>query len=786
MSRESILQDVLQRIRSRTGHGLKPRGDWHDGRCPAHEDKHNSFSVTAGDKRIIFKCRAGCTEDACAKALGFANGVKDLFYESAAKISSGRKKSSKKKTPLTIAELARAKGFAEEFLKEQGCREDEKEKAVIIPYKREAGDPAARHRIRSTLVAKEGSRWTGTSEDGAPIPYGLWRLNDARAQKFLVLCEGETDAWSLWSIDMPALGLPGASMTGKLDEAHLEGIDKVYIIEEPDRGGVTFVQGLSERLAEVGWQGKAFIIKCAPHGKDPNDMLLKLRDGFADAFRGKLSAAQPIEAVVSFPVDYNESNVADLFLAAAPRPTLFCESEENGQKEGTRILLHRDTLYEFDGRAYRELPESELQARITSFIRSRDWINRKGDVEPAVAKQAFVRSAIMNVASAGCVPASVQPPVWINGKSATRSVVLKNGILDLAEFFHHMDDDENPPRLKPHTDELFTYHAMPYAFDPKAECPRWTKFLDEVLPDHDVQRVLQDWFGYCLIPTQQFEKIMVLVGEGKNGKSVIMRMLKHLVGAANCSAVDLEFLAEPHALQPMEGKLVNFASEWAHLKPSGAAVLKKISGGDPATVNPKGSKAYMANIVARFIVSSNDPPSITDRSDAFWRRLLTVPFDIQIDQDKQIPIDNLTASLSEELPGIFLWALRGLYALEKNNGFVEAAAMVQMKNLHREESNPEAAWADMCLDIEDGAKTASSILYQDYQEFCKRGGYRARNEARFGRELVRWYRKQTGQQLKKVRERADGLREYRYIGISLTVPIPETDPARQLDWASDK
>ncbi len=781
MSRESILQDVLQRIRTRTGHGLKPRGDWHDGRCPAHEDTHNSFSVSAGDKRIIFKCRAGCDEDAIARALGFSNGVKDLFYQSAQgkQSSSRKKKRPRAQSTLTVSELAQAKGVSEEFLRNLGCRDEDG--AVVIPYQREDGSPAARHRLRSAIAAKDGSRWSGRNEDGAPIPYGLWRLPLAREKGFIILVEGETDAWSLWSIGVPALGLPGASMTGKLEKGHVEGIDKVYVVEEPDRGGVTFVKGLGERLKEIGFEGRAFIIKCAPHGKDPNEMLLRLHDRFRDAILEAMRAAQPIEAVAVFPVDYNEAEVANLFLATAPRPSLFCESEDSS-KRGARILLHRDNFYEFDGRAYRELPESELQARICSFIRSREWITRKGDIEQAVPKQAFVRSAMMNVASAGVVPATVEPPIWSNGQKATRWIVMRNGLLSLDKFFASGPDTIT---LDAHTDDLFALNCMPYDFEAHAPCPRWKKFLDEVLPDREIQAALQSWFGYCLIPTQQYEKILVLHGEGANGKSVIMRMLKHMVGAANCSAVDLELLAENHALQPMEGKLVNFAAEWSHLKPSGAAILKKISGGDPATVNPKGTKAYMANIVARFVVSTNDPPTITDRSDAFWRRLLMIPFDIQIEEDKQIPIDALTASLCEELPGIFLWALCGLYTLEANRGFVEAEAMLAAKDTHREESNPEAAWADTYLDVEDDGKVAVSYLYQSYQEYCKSRGYRARNEAKFGRELVRWYRRKTGGgQLKKVRERIDGgLREYRYIGLSLAVTMPGSMAPSQMEFA---
>ena len=65
---------------------------------------------------------------------------------------------------------------------------------------------APRYRIRTALVAQEGSRWN--SGEGKIVPYGLERLDEARKAGYLVLVEGESDCWTLWYQGFPALGIP--------------------------------------------------------------------------------------------------------------------------------------------------------------------------------------------------------------------------------------------------------------------------------------------------------------------------------------------------------------------------------------------------------------------------------------------------------------------------------------------------------------------------------------------------------------------------------------------------
>lgn len=49
-------------------------------RCPAHEDRHPSLSVSVGDAdRVLVKCHAGCSVEAIVAAVGLE--LRDLFPE---------------------------------------------------------------------------------------------------------------------------------------------------------------------------------------------------------------------------------------------------------------------------------------------------------------------------------------------------------------------------------------------------------------------------------------------------------------------------------------------------------------------------------------------------------------------------------------------------------------------------------------------------------------------------------------------------------------------------------
>jgi len=82
-------------------------------------------------------------------------------------------------------------------------------------------------------------------------------------------------------------------MTGTLEESVLAGIDRLYIMQEPDAGGTAFVTQIARKLAAWQWPGQAWVLRLSGT-KDPNALHQQERQGFRAAFQRALDQAQPL------------------------------------------------------------------------------------------------------------------------------------------------------------------------------------------------------------------------------------------------------------------------------------------------------------------------------------------------------------------------------------------------------------------------------------------------------------------------------------------------------------
>src|SRR5258708_28388597 len=82
-------------------------------------------------------------------------------------------------------------------------------------------------------------------------------------------------------------------MTGALEESVLAGIDRLYIMQEPDAGGATFVTQIARKLEAWQWPGQACVLRLSG-AKDPNALHQQERQGFRAAFQRALDQAQPL------------------------------------------------------------------------------------------------------------------------------------------------------------------------------------------------------------------------------------------------------------------------------------------------------------------------------------------------------------------------------------------------------------------------------------------------------------------------------------------------------------
>jgi putative DNA primase/helicase len=119
------------------------------------------------------------------------------------------------------------------------------------------------------------------------------------------------------------------------------------------------------------------------------------------------------------------------------------------------------------------------------------------------------------------IPASLPQPCWIESeKRAPELFAFKNKLVNV----------RTGETLDP-TPRLWITDAVPFDYDPDAQCPRWEQFLEEAHPnDKDAQNCIEEQLGYGMTYDMQFEKIAVWIGLPRAGKSTLLHVQKMLIG----------------------------------------------------------------------------------------------------------------------------------------------------------------------------------------------------------------------------------------------------------------
>jgi len=243
--------------------------------CPAHNDSEPSLHLSESpDGMLLWKCFAGCPQDAVQRELERIAGVQSATARPIAPRRNRQQQGAEQYDPVSIDELAEYKQLDAEKLRAWHAHEIPAGHApeapyggIAIPYLKREGDL---HTIqyRRTLEKVNGvARFKWRSGD-TRILYGLWRLPEWGDADTLYLCEGTSDTWTLWHADLPALGIPNATTWESEWWREVEGFERIVLIPDADGAGA----GLAQKLAET----------CPDHLRE-RVHVLRLPDGIKDA-----------------------------------------------------------------------------------------------------------------------------------------------------------------------------------------------------------------------------------------------------------------------------------------------------------------------------------------------------------------------------------------------------------------------------------------------------------------------------------------------------------------------
>lgn len=210
-------------------------------------------------------------------------------------------------------------------------------------------------------------------------------------------------------------------------------------------------------------------------------------------------------------------------------------------------------------------------------------------------------------------------------------------------------------------------NRLPVRYDATAPQPvTWLHFLSELLETEDVM-TLQEYLGYCLLPTNRGQTMMLLKGNGGEGKSRIGVVMQKMLGdnLKNGSIAKVE--RSPFARADLENQLVMVDDDMKMEALKSTHYLKSLITAEmPMDLERKGEQSYQGEMYVRFLAFSNgDLESLYDHSDGFYRRQLILSVKKKPHDREDDPF--LADKLCAEIEGIFLWCLDGLKRLIENN-----------------------------------------------------------------------------------------------------------------------
>ena len=308
----------------------------------------------------------------------------------------------------------------------------------------------------------------------------------------------------------------------------------------------------------------------------------------------------------------------------------------------------------------------------------------------------------------------------------TDRIALANGTLHLDDTFQ-----EGKPAI--------VRNRLPVRYDPKAPQPvHWLRFLSDLLYPEDIPTV-QEFIGYCLIPSNKGQRMMVIKGNGGEGKSQIGAVLSALFGS-NMKDGSIGKISEnrfaradlEHILLCVDDDMRMEALRQTNYVKSIVTAQGKMD------LERKGKQSYQGWMCARLLAFSNgDLQALFDRSDGFYRRQLVLTA-------KEKPADrvddpDLAEKMKAEVEGILLWAFAGLQRLVANNfKCTESQRTKENREAVKRDNNNvfDFLESEGYIRLKADASISSKDCYDIYRMWCEENSLTALKRRSFSDALV--------------------------------------------------
>lgn len=310
----------------------------------------------------------------------------------------------------------------------------------------------------------------------------------------------------------------------------------------------------------------------------------------------------------------------------------------------------------------------------------------------------------------------------------TDRIHIKNGFLKA-------DKDGLFTEFIPHKE--FCLNRLNVAYSEEKQTPeRFLNFLNELLKPEDI-RTVQQYLGYCLLPTNRLQLCLILNGSGGEGKSQLGHIVSNILGEENIIQCNIQKVQERFGFANCANKLVYLDDDLdgkAIVKTGNFKTLVTSKGKLEAEV--KGVQQNSGQFYVRFLCLGNNPlQSLYDQSDGFHRRRLILVVKPR-DKSRKTVYDLGDIILKEEKEAVFQWMVDGLNDLIASEWklYVSESSRAISDALKRDSDTVDIFFKDNPDNIlGQGGEMHTTAIYNEYVYFCGDNALKPVSEVGFSR-----------------------------------------------------
>ena len=305
--------------------------------------------------------------------------------------------------------------------------------------------------------------------------------------------------------------------------------------------------------------------------------------------------------------------------------------------------------------------------------------------------------------------------------------------------------DLKTDQLHNHDREKYFSKITSIEYTDKIDCPLWDEFLMEIFNNNrPIINYIQRAVGYSLSGSTEEQVMFILFGNGRNGKSVFLDIITEMLGNYTTNIQPQTLMVKPMSggansdIARLQGAILVTTTEPNDGMRVDEGLVNQITGGDTVTARFLYGDEFDYEPEFKLWMATNHKPFIRGTDDGIWRRMVIIPFTVQIPEHK---VDkNLKYKLRGEMTAILNWAVEG-YQEWQRIGLAEPAVIKAQRQEYRTEMDVVELFIEECCIRKNGEREKASDLFRAYKQWAKENNQHLMNNTKFGKEMAQKFQK---------------------------------------------